>query len=172
MDVTAGSIHWLYLAFVGAIIVLLSLRRDTTIACLLGIGAIGWLASGSASGAVGGLFNSLIYAIKELSGTILIISIIVAMSRLLVATGINEIMVSPFARLLRSPAMAYWGIGLIMMTVSFFFWPSPAVALIGAVLLPVAIRVGLPALGAAMAMNLFGHGIALSGDYVIQGAPS
>lgn len=38
-------------------------------------------------------------------------------------------------------------------------------------LLPVAIRVGLPALGAAMAMNLFGHGIALSGDYVIQGAP-
>lgn len=37
--------------------------------------------------------------------------------------------------------------------------------------LPVAIRVGLPALGAAMAMNLFGHGIALSGDYIIQGAP-
>ncbi|MNW50064.1 hypothetical protein D3C74_275040 [compost metagenome] len=43
--------------------------------------------------------------------------------------------------------------------------------MIGAVLLPVAIRVGLPASGAAMAMNLFGHGIALSGDYIIQGAP-
>jgi hypothetical protein len=41
----------------------------------------------------------------------------------------------------------------------------------GAVLLPVALRVGLPALGVAMAMNLFGHGIALSGDFVIQGAP-
>ncbi|WP_334109463.1 hypothetical protein, partial [Anoxybacillus sp.] len=40
-----------------------------------------------------------------------------------------------------------------------------------AVLLPVAVRVGLPALGVAMAMNLFGHGIALSGDFVIQGAP-
>ena len=58
-----------------------------------------------------------------------------------------------------------------MMVTSWFFWPSPAVALIGAVLLPVAVRVGLPALGAAMAMNLFGHGIALSGDYIIQGAP-
>lgn len=34
-----------------------------------------------------------------------------------------------------------------------------------------AVRVGLPALGAAVAMNLFGHGIALSGDYIIQGAP-
>ena len=31
-----------------------------------------------------------------------------------------------------------------MMTISFFFWPSPAVALMGAILLPVAVRVGLP----------------------------
>jgi hypothetical protein len=33
------------------------------------------------------------------------------------------------------------------MVISWFFWPSPAVALLGAVLLPVALRVGLPALG-------------------------
>jgi TRAP-type C4-dicarboxylate transport system permease large subunit len=86
------------------------------------------------------------------------------MSRVLIQTGVNEIMVAPFTHLLRTPALAYWGIGLIMMVASFFFWPSPAVALIGAVLLPVAVRVGLPALGATMTMNLFGHGIALSGD--------
>lgn len=30
-----------------------------------------------------------------------------------------------------------------MMITSLFFWPSPAVALVGAVLLPVALRVGL-----------------------------
>lgn len=58
-----------------------------------------------------------------------------------------------------------------MFLISLFFWPSPAVALIGAVLLPAAVRVGLPPLAVAMAMNLFGHGIALSGDFVIQGAP-
>ena len=58
-----------------------------------------------------------------------------------------------------------------MMIISWFFWPSPAVALLGAVLLPVALRAGLPALGVAMAMNLFGHGIALSGDFIIQAAP-
>ena len=40
----------------------------------------------------------------------------------------------------------------------------------GAILLPVAVRVGLPN-WVAIAMNLFGHGIALSGDFVIQGAP-
>lgn len=56
--------------------------------------------------------------------------------------------------------------------VSWFFWPSPATALVGAVLLPVALRVGLPAIGVAVSMNLFGHGLALSTDYVIQGAPT
>ena len=53
----------------------------------------------------------------------------------------------------------------------FSFWPSPAVALIGAFLLPVAIRAGMPPLVVAISMNLFGHGFALSGDYVIQGTP-
>ncbi len=36
------------------------------------------------------------------------ISIIVAMSRVLRFTGINETMVSPLTRFLRTPAMAYW----------------------------------------------------------------
>jgi hypothetical protein len=58
-----------------------------------------------------------------------------------------------------------------MMVISWFFWPSPAVALIGVVLLPAAMRVGLPPIAVAVAMNLFGHGIALSGDFVIQAAP-
>ena len=92
------------------------------------------------------------------------------MSNLLVHTGINDTMISPFTKMIRTPTLAYWIIGLLMMTISFFFWPSPAVALMGAILLPVAVRVGLPPIGVAIAMNLFGHGIALSGDFVIQGA--
>ncbi|MCA0754158.1 hypothetical protein KP806_03805 [Paenibacillus sp. N4] len=171
MEVQLSALHWVYLGFVIAIIGFMLMRRDTTLICIAGIFGIGLLATTSASGSVSGIFNSFIYAIKELIGTILIISIIVSMSRILIRTGINEIMISPLTRFLRTPALAFWGIGLIMMVTSWFFWPSPAVALIGAVLLPVAIRVGLPALGAAVAMNLFGHGIALSGDYIIQGAP-
>lgn len=171
MGIQLTAIHWVYLAFIVFIMVLLIRRRDTTMICVAGIFALGLLAAETFSGSVSGIFNSFVYATKELLGTIMIISIIVAMSRILIITGINETMVAPVTRFLRTPAMAYWGIGLIMMVTSFFFWPSPAVALVGAVLLPVAIRVGLPALGAAMAMNLFGHGIALSGDYIIQGAP-
>ena len=44
-------------------------------------------------------------------------------------------------------------------------------ALIGALVVPCAVRAGLPVIGAAIAMNLFGHGIALSSDWIIQGAP-
>lgn len=171
MVIHLTAVHYVYLAFIVLIMALLIRRRDTTMICVAGIFALGILATGTISGSVSGVFNSFIYATKELMGTIMIISIIVAMSRVLIRTGINEAMVAPLTRFLRTPALAYWGIGIIMMATSFFFWPSPAVALIGAVLLPVALRVGLPALGAAMAMNLFGHGIALSGDYIIQGAP-
>ncbi|MED5018725.1 hypothetical protein P9847_15560 [Paenibacillus chibensis] len=171
MVIHLTAIHYVYLAFIVFIMALLIRRRDTTMICVAGIMALGILATGTLSGSVSGVFNSFVYATKELMGTIMIISIIVAMSRILIITGINEAMVAPLTRFLRTPALAFWGIGIIMMVTSWFFWPSPAVALIGAVLLPVAIRVGLPALGAAMAMNLFGHGIALSGDYIIQGAP-
>jgi hypothetical protein len=171
MDVSLLSLHWVYLAFVLLIIGFMVMRRDTTIVCIIGILALGLLATHSVSHSVGGVFSGFIYAIKELIGTILVISLIVALSRLLIITGINEVMISPVSRLIRSPALAFWIIGIVMMVISWFFWPSPAVALVGAVLLPVAIRVGLPALGAAVAMNLFGHGIALSGDFVIQGAP-
>lgn len=171
MVVELTSIHWVYLAFVLIILVTMLLRRDTAAACLAGIFVIGLLAKGSLYLAVSGLYNSFIYAIEELLGTILVISVIYAMSRILLITGINSTMVSPFTRLMSSPGAAFWVIGLLMMTISWFFWPSPAVALMGAVLLPAAVRVGLPAIGVAMAMNLFGHGIALSSDFVIQGAP-
>lgn len=171
MGIQLTALHYVYLAFIVFIMALLIKRRDTTMICIAGIFVLGWLATETISGSVTGVFNSFVYATKELMGTIMIISIIVAMSRVLTRTGINETMVAPLTRFLRTPFMAFWGIGLIMMVTSWFFWPSPAVALIGVVLLPVAIRVGLPALGAAIAMNLFGHGIALSSDYIIQGAP-
>lgn len=171
MDMVLTPLHWIYLTFIVFMLVLLVKRRDIGAVCIAGIFILGLLATESLSQSVSGIFQSFIYATKELIGTIFIISIIVALSRVLIVTGINELMVTPLLRFLRTPAMAFWGIGIIMMISSFFFWPSPGVALVGAVLLPVALRAGLPALGAAVAMNLFGHGIALSGDYVIQAAP-
>lgn len=165
-------LHGVYVLFVLIIIAAMVMKRDTSLLCMIGIAVLGLTATGSVTTAVGGLFGSFIYAITELLPTILVISIIVAMSQVLSETGINETMIKPVSSLIRTPALAFWVIGLVMMAISWFFWPSPAVALVGAVLLPAAIRVGLPAIGVAVAMNLFGHGIALSGDFIIQGAPT
>ena len=171
LGVDLSALHWIYVAFIVLIIGFMVKRRDTTLICILGIFVIAIVATGDFTSSISGVFNSFIYAIQELLSTILIISIIVAMSRVLMKTGINEVMIAPFTKIIKNPTLAYWTIGILMMVISWFFWPSPAVALLGAVLLPVAIRAGLPALGVAMAMNLFGHGIALSGDFIIQGAP-
>ncbi|MBT2684332.1 hypothetical protein [Bacillus sp. ISL-37] len=171
MVIELTALHWIYVLFIFLIIGFMVMKRDTTLISIIGIFLLAIVATGSLSGSVSSIFNSFIYAITELLPTILVISIIVAMSRTLTVTGINDAMISPFAKLIKTPALAYWTIGIVMMVISWFFWPSPAVALMGAVLLPVAVRVGLPALGVAVAMNLFGHGIALSGDFVIQAAP-
>lgn len=171
MGVGLTALHGAFTFFLLVILIAMCMRRDTTLTCVIGILVIGYLAKGDLVPAVVGIFSSFAYAINELLSTILVISIIVAMSKVLLTTGVNEMMVAPFARLVRTPGMAYWIIGILMMTISWFFWPSPASALMGAVLLPIGLRVGLPAIGVAVAMNLFGHGIALSGDWVIQAAP-
>ena len=164
-------LHWIYLIFTFLILAFMVGKRDTSLVCIIGIFLLSLIATKSLSQSTMTIFNSFIYAIVELLGTILIISIIVGMSSILTKTGVSQIMVAPFSKFIKTPSLAYWVIGVLMMIISWFFWPSPAVALIGAVLLPVALEVGLPAIGVAMAMNLFGHGIALSGDFIIQGAP-
>lgn len=171
MGVELTAIHWIYVVFILLIIGFMVARRDTTFICIVGIFLITITATNSINSSISGIFNSFIFAITELLPTILVISIIVGMSKTLTSTGINDVMISPFTKLIKTPTLAYWVIGILMMGISWFFWPSPAVALIGAVLLPVALRAGLPALAVAMSMNLFGHGIALSGDFVIQAAP-
>lgn len=171
MGIELTVLHWIYVLFIVLIIFFMVRRLDTTLISILGIFVIAIVATGNFTFSISSIFNSFIFAITELLSTILIISIIVAMSRVLTKTGINEVMVAPFTKIIKNPTLGFWTIGLLMMIISWFFWPSPAVALLGAVLLPVAIRAGLPALGVAMSMNLFGHGIALSSDFVIQGAP-
>jgi TRAP-type C4-dicarboxylate transport system permease large subunit len=171
MGMDLASLHWIYVLFIVLIVAFMVKRRDTTLICIIGIFTLALVSTGSFTSSISGVFNSFSYAITELMSTILIISIIVAMSAIMTKSGINDMMIAPFAKFIKNPTLAFWIIGIIMMVISWFFWPSPAVALIGAVMLPVALRAGLPALGVAMAMNLFGHGIALSGDFIIQAAP-
>ncbi len=165
------AIHYIYLLFIFLILGTMVKKRDCSLVCIIGIALLAIVSTKSLPLSIISIFNSFIYAITELLPTILIISIIAGLSKLLRYTGINQLMIRPFTKLIKNDFMAFWVIGIIMMIISYFFWPSPAVALVGAVLVPVAIKAGLPAIGAAIAMNLFGHGIALSTDLIIQAAP-
>lgn len=164
-------LHYIYLIFIIILIFAMVKKKDISLLCILGIFVLGLVGTGSIYKSIMGVFNSFIYATKELMPTIFIISIISAMSNTLMDSGINDEMVSPFKGIIKNYWIAYWVIGIVMMILSWFFWPSPAVALIGALFLPIAKKAGLPAMGVAISMNLFGHGIALSSDYIIQAAP-
>ncbi|PWW27791.1 hypothetical protein DFO73_107101 [Cytobacillus oceanisediminis] len=118
MGVELTAIHWIYVLFILFIIGFMAMRRDTTLVCIAGIFLIAITATGSLSSSVSSIFTSFIFAITELLSTILVISIIVAMSRTLTTTGINDVMISPFARFIRTPALAYWTIGILMMVIS------------------------------------------------------
>lgn len=166
------AIHWVYVIMTLVILIVMLMRRDTIIPCILGVFLISFIAEKNIVGASRGVFQAFIVAANELIGIIIVISCIVAMSKILEEIGANNLMVKPFTKFIKTPDIAFWFIGIVMLVVSWFFWPSPATALVGAVLLPVALKVGLPAIGVAVAINLFGHGLALSSDYVIQGAPT
>lgn len=153
------------------VVVSMILRKDTAVVCSIAIFLVGLVATKSFFQAVGGIFQAFLYTLDQLSGLILVIVMIVAMTEVLQKSGVNEILVAPFTKLIKRPSSGFWMVGLTVFVFSFFFWPSPAVALIGAFLLPVAIRAGMPPLVVAISMNLFGHGFALAGDYVIQGTP-
>jgi len=171
INIILTPLHYIYLVFIIIIIFAMVKKKDITLICILGIFILGIAGTGSISASTMGVFNSFVYATKELMPTIFIISIVTAMSNTLVASGINDEIVSPFKGVIKNYWVAYWVIGIVMMILSWFFWPSPAVALVGALFLPIAIKAGLPAMGVAISMNLFGHGIALSSDYIIQAAP-
>jgi TRAP-type C4-dicarboxylate transport system permease large subunit len=171
INLTLTPLHYIYLIFIIIIIIAMVKKKDISLICILGIFILGLAGTGSVYRSTMGVFNSFIYATKELMPTIFIISIITAMSNTLMDSGINDEIVSPFKGVIKNYWVAYWVIGIIMMIMSWFFWPSPAVALVGALFLPIAIKAGLPAIGVAISMNLFGHGIALSSDYIIQAAP-
>jgi hypothetical protein len=98
MDIQLNALHYVYLLFTLLILGVMLRKRDTSLVCILGIFILGIIATSSLSQALMGVFNSFIYAIIELMGTILIISVIVGMSTILTKTGVNEIMISPFTK--------------------------------------------------------------------------
>ncbi|MCI8659126.1 MAG: citrate transporter [Lachnospiraceae bacterium] len=172
LTTTLTPLHILYLTGVIVILFVMIMRRDTPIVCILFLFLLGLTATGTLFGGIQTVFSASLYAAKEFMEIIATIALITALSKCLSDLGSDYLMMKPLSKIMCSSSVTWWILGITMLLFSLFLWPSPSVALVGAIMLPLVIKKGLNPLAAAMAMNLFGHGIALSYDFVIQGAPA
>lgn len=169
MDLTAA--HWIYLIGMAVIIGVMIARKNVVVPAVAATFLTAWAFTGNLATGLSSVFNASLVAAAELFSIFLIIALITALLGALRAMGADKRMVAPFQKLMRNGSTAFLVIFGVTYVVSLFFWPTPAVPLIGAILLPAAIRAGLPAMGGAVAIAIAGQGMALSSDYVIQVAP-
>lgn len=162
--------HLLFGLFIVATIITMALRKDVVIICVLGSFCVALNYHGAVIPAIQSVFQGMLAAGGELMTIIMIISLMVAMLKALNEMGADYKMFYSLRTLIKGPNMAYVALGIIMYVASSFFWPTPATGLVGTLLIPFAIQAGLPPIIAAMVCSLLGHGTALSGDLVIQGA--
>lgn len=170
MELTAA--HWMYLVGTLVIIFTMLFRQNVVVPATVVTFLVGWIFSGSFSFGLQTIFNASLIAAGELFNIFLIIAIMTALLHSLKSLGTDEQMITPFQRVMKNGHISFWVIVFVTYSISLFFWPTPAVPLVGALLIPVAIRAGLPPIGAAVAISLAGQGMALSSDYIIQIAPS
>jgi hypothetical protein len=173
MEATAGLTlaHWIYLAGVAVIVLTMIMRANVVVPSIAGTFLVVLALTGSPVAALGGIFNASFVAAKELFSIFLVIALMTALLNSLKELRSDVRMVEPFRAVMKNGHMSFLVIAVVTYAVSLFFWPTPAVPLVAAVLLPAAIASGLPPIGGAVVIALAGQGMALSSDYVIGVAP-
>ena len=171
MEITLTALHYIYLVGVIFVLAAMCLKKDVVIPCsvftmLSGLVASNW----SIAEALLSQAKALMFSLSEFGSLIVGIGIMVMMSKQMADMGTDRTLIEPLAKLIHGPSMAFFIVGIAMAIVTMLVWPSPGVALVGALLTPMAVKAGLPAIWAAASMNMFGHGFMMSLDPVIQGA--
>lgn len=163
--------HWVYLGVTVLIIVTMLFRRGVVLPTLIGTFVVALIYNGSLISGFQAIFHANLVAAKELFSIFLIITFMVALLHSLKDLGSDKRMIAPIEKLMVNKHVAFLILTTVTFAISLFFWPTPAIPLIGALLIPAAMRAGLPAMTAAVCVSLAGQGMALSSDYVMQIAP-
>ncbi|MVW78048.1 hypothetical protein [Bordetella sp. 02P26C-1] len=173
MDTTIaiGPANWAYLAGVVVIIITMIYRANVVVPSIIATAVVAFAWSGSLIAGIGSIFSASMTAARELFNIFLIIALMTALLNSLKHIGSDVRMVRPFRAVMTNGHISFFILALVTYLISLFFWPTPAVPLVAAVLLPAAIAAGLPPLAGAMAIAIAGQGMALSSDYVIGVAP-
>jgi hypothetical protein len=169
VDITLA--HWAYLAGVIAIIVTMVTRMNVVVPSILATFVVTLAWSHNPVRALGSVFDASFVAAKELFNIFLVIALVTSLLNSLQVLRSDVRMVQPFRAIMTNGHTAFFLLSAITYVISLFFWPTPAVPLVSAVLLPAAIVAGLPPIAGALAIAIAGQGMALSSDYVIGVAP-
>jgi hypothetical protein len=163
--------HWIFILFVFFIILTLILRRPPILAATIGLFGVGLADSGNLIGAIQVSFRALSLATGNLLTVILLIGIVVALTRLMKDTEADQLIIKPLLKI-QTLGKAYWVVGVAMWILTLLIWPTPAISLLGAIVVPALARIGIHPIGLAVCLTIFGEGLGLAGDFIIQGAPS
>ena len=164
--------HWLYGFFTLMIIATMVFRKGVVLPTLLGTFVIAWVYKGNVVEGFTAIFNANLVAAQELFNIFLIITFMIALLHSLRDLGADQRMIRPIQKWMVNGHISFFVLVVVTYVISLFFWPTPAVPLICALLVPAAVRSGLPAMTAAVAIAIAGQGMALSSDYIVQVAPS
>jgi hypothetical protein len=163
--------HWVYLAGVVIILVTMLRRKNIVVPAVFFTFLTALVFTKSLARGLAAVFNASLVSAQQLFNIFLIIALVTGMLGALQALGADKKMVAPFTPIMRNGHLAFWTLAAVTYLISLFFWPTPAVPLIGAVLIPVAIRAGLRPMAVAFTIAVAGQGMALSSDFVIRVAP-
>jgi hypothetical protein len=163
--------HWVYLVGVVTILGTMLARKNIVVPAVFFTFLTALVYKKSLAGGLAGVFNASLVSAQQLFSIFLIIALVTGMLGSLQALGADTKMVAPFRGVMRNGHLAFWTLAVVTYLISLFFWPTPAVPLIGAVLIPVAIRAGLRPMAVAFTVAVAGQGMALSSDFVIRVAP-
>lgn len=163
--------HWVYLIGVVTILITMLTRKNIVVPAVLFTFLTALVFTKSLGGGLAAIFNASLVSAQQLFNIFLIIALVTGMLGALRALGADTKMVAPFRRVMRNGHLAFWTLAAVTYLISLFFWPTPAVPLIGAVLIPVAIRAGLRPMAVAFTVAVAGQGMALSSDFVVGVAP-
>ena len=170
-DVVLSAAHWVYLIGVLVIIITMLFRANVVVPSVIGTLAVVTAITGSPIQGIISIFSASFVAAKELFNIFLVITFMTALLNSLKRLEADVRMVAPFRKVMVNSTASFLMIGAATYFISLFFWPTPAVPLVSAILLPAAIAAGLPPLVGAMVIAICGQGMALSSDYIIGVAP-
>jgi hypothetical protein len=146
-------------------------RKGIVLPLIIGTFLVGAVYKGSIIAGFQAIFNANLVAAQQLFNIFLIISIMIALLNSLKDLGADKRMVIPIQKIMVNGHVSYLVLMVATYVISLFFWPTPAVPLICALLVPAAVSAGLPVMTAAMVIVIAGQGMALSSDYIMQVAP-